>query len=59
MTSDPNEMKLTGQDEPGVPPLLSSEREFNVNADGFAQLELTQFKARCDFWMSVASKIPI
>ena len=59
MTSDPNEMKLTGPDEADVPPLLSSGKEFNVNAAGFAQLELTQFKGRCDFWKSVAPKIPI
>lgn len=59
MTSDPNELKLTGPDEPGVPPLLSSGEEFNINAAGFAQLELTQFRARCDFWKGVAPKIPI
>lgn len=59
MTSDPNEMKLTGDDEPGVPPLLPSGKEFNINAAGFAQLELTQFKGRCDFWKSLAPKIPI
>lgn len=59
MTSDPNEMKLTGDDEPGVPPLLESGEEFNINAAGFAQLELTQFKGRCDFWKSVAPKMPI
>lgn len=59
MTSDPNEMKLTGPDEAGVPPLLSSGKEFNIDAAGFAQLELTQFRGRCDFWKSVAPKIPI
>lgn len=58
MTSDPNELKLTGPDEASVPP-LSSGKEFNINAAGFAQLELTQFKERCDFWKSVAPKIPI
>ncbi|KAK2610893.1 hypothetical protein N8I77_004284 [Diaporthe amygdali] len=59
MTSDPNALKLTGADEPGVPPLLSSGKEFNINAAGLAQLELAQFQGRCDFWKSVAPKIPI
>lgn len=59
MTSDPNELKLTGPGEADVPPLLSSGEEFNINATGFAQLELTQFKGRCDFWKGVAPKIPI
>lgn len=51
-------MKLTGQNDTGVPP-LSSGAEFNINADGFADIKLTQFKSRCDFWKSVAAKIPI
>lgn len=58
MTSDPNAMKLTGPNDTGVPP-LSSGQEFNTNAEGFANLELTQFKKRCNFWKSVAAKIPI
>ncbi|KUI54057.1 Lipase 1 [Cytospora mali] len=58
MTSDPNAMKLTGSNDTGVPP-LSSGTEFNINAAGFADLKLTQFKSRCDFWKRVAAKIPI
>lgn len=58
MTGDPNELKLTGKNDTGVPP-LSSKEEFNINANGFADLKLTQFRTRCDFWMSVAAKIPI
>ncbi|KAJ4396967.1 hypothetical protein N0V93_001190 [Gnomoniopsis smithogilvyi] len=58
MTSDPNTLKLTGNNDSGVPPLSENE-EFNINAAGFADLELTQFKTRCDFWRSVAAKIPI
>lgn len=58
MTSDPNAMKLTGPNDTGVPP-LSSGKEFNIKAVGFADLQLTQFKTRCDFWKSVAEKIPI
>lgn len=58
MTSDPNALKLTGNNDSGVPPLSINE-EFNINAAGFADIELTQFKTRCDFWRSVAAKIPI
>lgn len=58
MTGDPNKMKLTGRNDTGVPP-LSSGAEFNINANGFADINLTQFKSRCDFWKSVAAKIPI
>ncbi|ROV99895.1 hypothetical protein VMCG_06244 [Cytospora schulzeri] len=58
MTSDPNAMKLTGPNDTGVPP-LSSRKEFNINAAGFADLELTHLERRCDFWKSVAAKIPI
>ncbi|KAF3762425.1 acetylcholinesterase precursor [Cryphonectria parasitica EP155] len=58
MTGDPNAMKLTPSNVSGVPPLSSGE-EFNINADGFADVTLTQFKTRCDFWKSVAAKIPI
>lgn len=34
--SDPNELKLTGLGEAYVPPLLSSGKELNMNAAGFA-----------------------
>lgn len=57
-TNDPNALKLTGVNDSGVPP-LSNNAEFNVNAAGFAELKLTQLKTRCDFWKSVAAKIPI
>lgn len=58
MTSDPNALKLTGNNDSGVPPLSENE-EFNINAAGFANINLTQFKTRCDFWRTVAAKIPI
>lgn len=58
MTDDPNALKLTGNNDSGVPP-LSTDKEFNINAAGFADIELTQFITRCDFWKSVAAKIPI
>lgn len=58
MTGNPNQLKLTAANVSGVPP-LSSGAEFNINANGFADLKLTQFKTRCDFWKSVAAKIPI
>lgn len=58
MTADPNKMKLTGRNDSGVPPLSFGD-EFNINAEGLADIKLTQFRARCDFWKSVAAKIPI
>lgn len=58
MTSDPNAMKLTGLNDTGVPP-ISSGKEFNINVAGFANLNLTQFKDRCNFWKKVAPKVPI
>lgn len=57
-TDDPNAEKLTPRNVSGVPPLFSG-KEFSVNADGFDNIKLTQFKTRCDFWKSVAAKIPI
>ena len=57
-TSDPNALKLTSTNDPGVPPLSTNE-EFNINAAGFADLDLAQLKTRCDFWKGVAAKIPI
>ncbi|KAJ9142148.1 Proline iminopeptidase [Pleurostoma richardsiae] len=58
MTGDPNALKLTAANVTGVPALATGE-EFNINSEGFASLKLTQFKSRCDFWRSVAPKIPI
>lgn len=58
MTGDPNALKLTGINDSGVPPLSTNE-EFNINAEGFADIKLTQFQSRCDFWKSLATKIPI
>lgn len=57
-TGDPNALKLTGANDSGVPPLSAGE-ELNINAAGLARLELVQLKTRCDFWKSVAAKVPI
>lgn len=57
-TDNPNALKLTGANDSGVPPLASG-KEFNINADGTIDIQLTQFKTRCAFWKSVAAKIPI
>ncbi|PSR80824.1 carboxylesteras-like protein [Coniella lustricola] len=57
-TNDPNALKLTPANVSGVPP-LSSGKEFNINSTGFTDIKLTQFVERCDFWKSVAAKIPI
>ncbi len=57
-TGDPNAHKLTNSSVPGVPSLESG-KEFNINSDGFAQLELGQFRKRCEFWKTLAPKVPI
>lgn len=58
MTGDPNALKLTASNIVGVPALRTGE-EFNINAEGFANLGLSQFKTRCDFWQKVSPRIPI
>lgn len=58
MTDDPNALKLTASNVSGVPP-LSADEEFNINVSGFVDIELTQLKTRCEFWKSVAARIPI
>ncbi|KAK8049072.1 carboxylesterase [Apiospora phragmitis] len=58
MTGDPNAMKLTPEDIPGVPPLKSG-LEFVVDGLGFSTAGLTEFRKRCDFWLAMASHVPI
>lgn len=58
MTGNPNALKLTPSNITGVPQLKSGE-EFVIESTGFEDVDLTEFKTRCDFWMRLASKIPI
>ena len=58
MTQDPNALKLTAQDVPGLPALKTG-KEFVVNSAGFINVELIQFEKRCNFWRKNAGKIPI
>ena len=57
-TGDPNKLKLTAEDIPGVPD-LDSGKEFVIDAEGFANVQLTELEKRCDFWARVAPKVPI
>ncbi|KEQ85503.1 carboxylesterase [Aureobasidium pullulans] len=57
-TGDPNAHKLTNSSVPGVPELDSGE-QFLVSSDGFSGISIAQLAQRCDYWRSVAHKIPI
>lgn len=57
-TGDPNAHKLTNASEPGVPDNKLTQKEFVIEADGFANVPATELLARCDFWRSVAYEIP-
>ncbi|KAI9151365.1 carboxylesterase [Paramyrothecium foliicola] len=58
LTGDPNALKLTGEDVPSVPNLSSGKR-FIVDKDGFTTASMDSHGARCDFWKSLATKIPL
>jgi hypothetical protein len=58
MTGDPNKLKLTNSSVPGVPNLKTG-KEFNVNEGGFANVDITQLKKRCELWRKLAPRIPI
>ncbi|KAK8019579.1 Lipase 5 [Apiospora arundinis] len=55
MTGSPNDMKLTPEDVPGVPPLRSG-LEYVVDSRGFSTAELAKFKEKCAFWLDVAPR---
>ncbi|KAG9821847.1 carboxylesterase, partial [Aureobasidium melanogenum] len=57
-TGDPNAHKLTHDSVTGVPE-LQSEQQFLVSRDGFSDESIAQLISRCDYWRSVAHKIPI
>ena len=57
-TGDPNAHKLTNSSVPGVPG-ISFGQQFLVNAGGLANGPVTNLKRRCDFWLTLADKIPV
>jgi len=58
-TGDPNAHKLTNDSVAGVPE-LQSEKQFVIAQDGFSDVSTAQLtQRRCDYWKSVAHKIPI
>ncbi|KAI5198489.1 carboxylesterase [Aureobasidium subglaciale] len=57
-TGDPNAHKLTNKTVAGVPEIESGE-QFLVSQDGFSDVSITLLAQRCDYWRSVAHKIPI
>ncbi|KAK5651358.1 hypothetical protein OQA88_12591 [Cercophora sp. LCS_1] len=58
MTGDPNALKLTNSSVQGAPPFASG-KQFVVTPESFDQVGYGQLKARCDFWKTMAHKIPI
>ncbi|KAF7189465.1 Carboxylesterase patB [Pseudocercospora fuligena] len=56
---DPNLHKLTAESEPGVPELTETKQKFVVNTDGFQNLPIKDLERRCDFWRSIAERVPI
>ncbi|OIW34853.1 carboxylesterase [Coniochaeta ligniaria NRRL 30616] len=58
VTGDPNKLKLTNSSVPGVPD-LDTGKEFNINAEGFANVDITQLEKRCGLWKKLAPRIPI
>lgn len=58
VAGDPNKLKLTDADVPGVPDLKSG-KEFVIDAEGFENAEIGQFKKRCDLWKGLGPKIPV
>jgi hypothetical protein len=57
-TGDPNAHKLTNKTVAGVPE-LQLEKQFLIVQDGFSDVSIAQLTRRCDYWRSVAHKIPI
>ncbi|KAF2237008.1 carboxylesterase [Viridothelium virens] len=58
-TSDPNAHKLTNASQPGVPESKDIGEEFAILSDGFGNVNTNMLAKRCDYWLSVAEKIPI
>lgn len=58
MTGDPNALKLTSENVPGVP-ALSSENEFVIDSDGFTTAKIAPLRERCKFWRQMGPKVPI
>jgi hypothetical protein len=58
VSGDPNKLKMTNSSVPGVPD-LSTGKEFVIDAEGFTNDDLTQFRKRCDLWKKLAARIPI
>ncbi|KAI4718553.1 carboxylesterase [Aureobasidium sp. EXF-10727] len=57
-TGNPNAHKLTNETVAGVPD-LQTKKQFLVSLDEFSDVPFPQLSQRCDYWRSVAHKIPI
>lgn len=58
VSGDPNTLKLTATDVPGVPALIAGE-EFVIDSSGFNNVKIPQLEQRCTFWKKTAQKIPL
>lgn len=57
-TGDPNAHKVTNSNISSVPELAEG-KQFVVQSEGVADENTALLDKRCDFWLSVASKVPI
>lgn len=57
-TGDPNKLKLTATNVPGLPALENGEQWVMGDA-GFDAVKLDSLKKRCDFWKKKAAKAAI
>lgn len=58
MTGDPNALKLTSGDVPGVPSLETG-KEYVVDDEGFTSADMAQFRMRCSLWRELAPRVPM
>ncbi|OAL56717.1 alpha/beta-hydrolase [Pyrenochaeta sp. DS3sAY3a] len=57
-TGDPNKHKVTNASIPGVPGVETG-KQFLVTAGGLKQGGIAALEERCEFWLSVAGRVPI
>ncbi|KAF2841063.1 acetylcholinesterase precursor [Patellaria atrata CBS 101060] len=57
-TGDPNQNKLTPEDQPGLP-LVSEGKEFVIDQDAFENLLIVKLREKCEFWAGIGMVINV
>ena len=57
--ADPNAFKLTSEDQVAVPDFHETDLQWVIESDGFVIGHTDMLRCRCDFWRSVADKVPL